>query len=150
MGCLRIHFPVLLCLQEDLMAEQNPSKTVAAELTRGLTRDDLDVLRRRAGLRSLPAGSLSSAVAEHGFSVEDLVTLLMAALVEKSDEAARHAREVERLKGLCREQMKAMDQIADQTTRLKSVLAALDPNQPAGAAMEHLKALAGNPLRKPN
>jgi hypothetical protein len=132
------------------MAEEDPSRTVAAELTRGLTRDDLDVLRRRAGLAPLPAGSLSSAVAEHGFSVEDLVTLLMAALVEKSDEAGRQAREIERLKGLCRDQMKAIDLIADQTARLKSVLAALDPNHPAGAAMDHLKALAVNPSRRPN
>lgn len=132
------------------MAAQNPSRTVAAELTRGLTRSDLDVLRRKAKLDPLPDGSLIEALAEHGFSVEDLVTLLMAALVEKSEEATRHSREADRLKGLCREQMKAIDQIADQTARLKSVLAALDPDHQAGAAMDRLKALVDSPVRRPN
>jgi hypothetical protein len=131
------------------MSEHNPSRAVAAELTEGLTRADLDALRRRAGLEPLPEGSLAVALADHGFSVEDLVTLLMAALVEKTDEAGRQAREIDRLNGLCREQMRAMDQIADQAARLKSVLAAIDPDPSAGGAMERLKALADSPARRP-
>jgi uncharacterized coiled-coil protein SlyX len=129
------------------MEPQNPSVTVAAELTRGLTRDDLEALRQKAGLERLPEGSLADALSERGFSVEDLVTLLMAALVEKNLDVQTQAREIDRLNGLCREQRKAIDQIADQAGRLKSVLVSLDPDRARGGAMEHLKALAEKPGR---
>ncbi|MFW5655703.1 MAG: hypothetical protein ACOCTP_02450 [Roseicyclus sp.] len=130
------------------MTDRNPSRIVVAELTRGLSHGDLDVLRRNAGLEHLPEGSLSAALAEHGFTVEDLVTLLMATLVEKSDQTARQAREIHRLNGLCRDQLKAMDRIADQTVRLRRVLAALDPQRPTARAMDQLKALVESPTRR--
>jgi hypothetical protein len=139
---------VFVCQQEDRMADPNPSRTVAAELTRGLTRDDLDALRRKAGLEPLPEGSLSDALLEHGFSVEDLVTLLMAALIEKNNDALEKAREIERLSGLVRDQTKAIDLIADQTARLKTVLLALDPKHRSMSAMERLKALVDSPDRR--
>lgn len=130
------------------MSEPHPSRTVAAELTRNLTRDDLEALRQRAGLESLPEGSLADALVEHGFSVEDMVTLLMAALVEKSNEVRNQAREIERLDRLCREQVKAIDQFADQASRLKSVLTRLGPSRKSETVMDTLRALVESPTRR--
>lgn len=131
------------------MSDSHPSRTVAAELTRNLTRDDLEALRRRAGLESLPEGSLSDALVEHGFSVEDMVTLLMAALVEKSNEVRDQAREIDRLNRLCREQVRAIDQIADQTSRLKSVLKRFGSDARSESAMDNLRSLVESPTRRP-
>lgn len=131
------------------MSQTNPSRTVAAELTQGLTRDDLEALRKRAGLESLPDGSLSRALAEHGFSVEDMVTLLMAALVEKSNEAKAKDDELHSLRELCHSQEKAIDQIYDQTVRLKSLLTAICPGEAdTGDVMAQLRALAESPTHR--
>ena len=78
------------------MEHRNSARHIVAELTRGITKSDVDAVRRKAGLDPLQDGSLGPALAEFGLSIEDLMTLLMAALVEKSAEAKKQAVSIER------------------------------------------------------
>jgi hypothetical protein len=104
-----------------------------------VTPEKVQQAREVTGIAQLAPGTLAQLLASRSYGAEDLITLLLAdAMVRQealNDEMAR----TEQLEKLCSHQRQAIDKIADQSLKLRRLIAPLLPDNEQVSSFDMLK-----------
>lgn len=117
-------------------------KRLVASFAEQVTPERLQQARAISGMGHLPGGTLQDLLKDHCLSVDDLVAMLLSGWMIQGEELRRSGRRVAELEDLCMHQKRAIDKIADQSTRLRSLIAAVSPNTQAVSSFGILKDIA--------
>lgn len=117
-------------------------KTLLSSFFRQITPEKMEEARAITGIQHLPRGTLSHLLVDQSFSVEDLVTLLLADAAVRQGELESKSERLASLEALCSHQQKAIDDIANQSFKLRSIVAKLAPDQEAVSSFDILKSVA--------
>ena len=129
-------------------------KRLVASFAEQVTPESLQQARSISGIGHLPAGTLQDLLKDHCLSVDDLVAMLLSGWMIQGEELRRSGQRIAELEDLCTHQKLAIDKIADQSIRLRSLVAAISPNTVAVSSFDILKnivvrveenGLSGNP-----
>jgi len=124
------------------MEHSDEIKRLIASFAEQITPERLEEARAISGIGFMPAGTLDVLLKDHDFSVDDLVTLLLSGWMLQGEELKQQLNRVSELEDLCSHQQQAIDKIADQSTRLRSLVAKISPENEALSSFDMLKGIA--------
>lgn len=124
------------------MDKSDEIKRLIASFAEQATPERWEEIRAITGIGRLPEGTLQDLLKDHGFSVDDIVAMLLSGWILQSEELRRSEKRVEELEGLCAHQKLAIDSIVDQTARLRSLVTSILPNRAAVSSFDILKDIA--------
>lgn len=124
------------------MNKSEEIKRLVASFAEQVTPERLQQARAISGIGHLPAGTLQDLLRDQSFSVDDLVAMLLSGWMIQGEELRRSGQRVAELEGICTHQKLAIDKIADQSTRLRLLVASISPNQQAVSSFDILKHIA--------
>lgn len=123
------------------------SKHIRALLTTffdQVTEEQMQAARAKTGIGHLPRGVLNHLLDDQRYSVEDLVTLLIADAMVRQDTLREKSERLAALETHCADQQRAIDDIADQSLKLRALMSRLFPDQDPVAPFDILKNAALN------
>lgn len=126
------------------MNKSDEIKKLLASFFKQVSAEQLEQARAVTGLGYLPRGSLQHLFDDQRFSLEDLVTLLLADSMVRQEELKIKSERIAELEALCSQQHRAIDQIANQSIRLRALIAKIDPEQDALSSFDILKNIASH------
>lgn len=124
------------------MSKPTDAQALLAALSDQLTTENIAEARRLGGIAHFERGALTDLIKDQAFCVEDIVTLLMSGWVVQADEIKRLNGRVAELENIRDQQCRAIDDIANQSLRLRSLLGSLLPDQEAVSSFDMLKNVA--------
>ena len=104
--------------------------------------DQIEQARAITGVGCLPRGTLSHLLDDQSYSLEDLVTLLLADTLVRQEDLKQKSERLAELETLCSYQQRAIDDIADQSLKLRALIANLDPDQAPLSSFDVLQSIA--------
>lgn len=124
------------------MKKSEEIRSLLSSFFRQVSEDQLEQARAVTGIGYMPRGTLSHIVDDQRYSLEDLVTLLLADSLIRQELIQEKDERIAELENLCAQQQRAIDAIADQGLKLRSLLTRIDPQQEAVSAFDILKNVA--------
>lgn len=113
-------------------------QALLAALSDQLTEESVAEARKRCGIAHMQRGVLTELIKDQPFSVEDIVTVLMSGWVLQSEEIRR----LSELEDVCEQQRRAIDEIANQSLRLRALLGVIVPDEETVSPFDILKNVA--------
>jgi hypothetical protein len=107
-----------------------------------VTPEKVEQARQVTGIAQLPRGTLAQLLASQSYGAEDLVTLLLADAMVRQEALSNETARADQLEHLCRQQRQAIDNIADQSLKLRRLIAPLLPDGEQVSAFDMLKDIA--------
>ncbi|MEO9650171.1 MAG: hypothetical protein ABJ360_03645 [Roseobacter sp.] len=114
-------------------------KYMLSSFFRQVTPEQMDQARAKTGIGYIPRGTLNQLLDDQSYSIEDLVILLLADTVTRQKELENKSERLAQLETLCSRQQKAIDDIANQSFKLRSLVAKISPDQEAISSFDILK-----------
>ncbi|MFK7764563.1 MAG: hypothetical protein AB8B62_14985 [Roseobacter sp.] len=124
------------------MSKFTEIKSLLSSFFKQITPKKMEEARAITGIGHLPRGTLNQLLDDQPYSIEDLVTLLLADAVVRQGDLESKSERLASLETLWAHQQKAIDDIANQSFKLRSIVAKLAPDQEAVSSFDVLKSVA--------
>lgn len=124
------------------MFEFDRHKTLLASLSAQLTPELLAEARGKGKIDYLPPGILTELTKGQPFTVEDIVTLVLAGWISQKEEIQDKEARISTLEYLCNHQQNSIDSIVNQTVLLRNLLGPVLPKKDRVSPVDILKEIA--------
>jgi len=124
------------------MNKSQEIKALLSSFFQQLSAEQMEQARAITGIGYLPRGTLHHLLDDQKYSLDDLVTFLLAESVHRQEELRLKSERIAELETFCAQQQRAIDDIANQSLKLRALIDRINPDSSDFSSFDVLKGIA--------